>query len=170
MVEPKAQLRESSTQAANGALAFAEPMEIKLWLEWGGAKLLSMRISSPAPQSFRSFWPDYQNEQTAYGYTADRLRAGLPTAKEVDLMDEVLRLPGLITDVTVRRIVNSRALIAPISNRNLYSWAKIAHLLHSSPRRMVILHRQGLREIALRVPKGKADAIRQSIAPLVDRA
>jgi hypothetical protein len=147
--------------------ASIDPSEIKEWLEWGGAKLLSMKLPPAAPQGYRSFWPDYPTDAgTAYGYTPNRLRAGTPTGKEVDLMDEVLKLPSLIADIPIRRIVNARALVAPVSNRHLYSWTKIAFMLHSSPRRVVLLHRKGLREIALRVPLGKADAIRQSMASL----
>lgn len=149
------------------SLSGLSPTEVKEWLEWAGAKLLSLRLASPAPSGYRSFWPDYPTDAAkAYGYTPNRLRASLPNSKEITLMDEILLLPSLVTDITVRRIINVRSLVAPVSNRNLYSWAKIAHLIHSSPRRVVILHRQGLREIALRVPQGKADAIRKSIAAL----
>lgn len=149
---------------ASSAIAQADPLEIKTWLEWAGQRLLSLRERSPAPQSYRSFWPDYADEAAkAYGYNANRLRAALPTGKEITLMEEVLDLVVLIPDITTRRIVHSRALVAPVSGRYLLSWTKLAFALHSSPRRIVLLHRKGLREIALRVPVGKADAIRQSL-------
>ena len=146
------------------ATAQLDPLEVREWLEWAGQRLLSLRERSPAPQGYRSFWPNYADEAAkAYGYNANRLRAALPTGKEISLMEEVLDLVVLIPDITARRIVHSRALVAPVSGRYLLSWAKLAYALHSSPRRIVLLHRSGLREIALRVPAGKADAIRQSI-------
>ena len=164
MVAPVQREQGSKIPVPLPPIASTDSIEIKEWLEWAGAKLLSLRLASPAPQGYRSFWPDYADEANkAYGYTGNRLRAGLPNSKEIALMDEILLLPSLITDITVRRIVNARALVAPVANRHLYSWTKIAHLLHSSPRRMVVLHRSGLREIASRVPQDKADAIRQSI-------
>lgn len=145
----------------------ADTTEVKTWLEWGGSKLLAMRLAPAAPSGYRSFWPDYQADATmAYGYTAARLRPAIPNSKEVDLMDQILELPGFVSDITVRRIINTRALVAPVSNRHLYSWAKIAHLIHSSPRRVVVLHRTGLRQISLRLPERKADAIRQSMTGL----
>lgn len=149
-----------------GSLATTQldPLEVRKWLEWAGQRLLSLRERSPAPQGYRSFWPDYADEiDKAYGYNALRLRAALPTGKEISLMEEVLDLVVLIPDITARRIVHSRALVAPVSGRYLLSWAKLAHALHSSPRRMVLLHRAGLRTIAEKVPLDKADAIRKAL-------
>lgn len=146
----------------------ANPEEIKTWLEWAGQRLLSMDLPSAAPQGFRSFWPEYPTDvQMAYGYSGNRLKAAIPRSKEISLMDEILELPGLVPNVTIRRIINARALLTPISNRHLYSWTRIAFINHSTSRRIVILHRNGLAIIASQLLPDKASTIRQSIAPFL---
>lgn len=142
------------------------PEEVKEWLEWGGSKLLALQVSSPKPKGPHTSWPDYADEWTAKGWTQERLRPPTPQAKEIVLMDEILALPGLITDITVRRIVNSRALVTPVSQRYLFSWTKIAFILHTDRKRVVRLHFSGLCEIARRLPAGQAYTIRQTLTAL----
>ena len=140
----------------------ASPIEVKEWLEWAGAKLLAMHISSPKPKEFRSFWPDYADEaHSAYGYTGERLRPAQPRAVEIELMDKLLLFPGLIEDIQIRRIVNARALVSPVANRYLYSWHKLGFMLNTSPRRVVRLHAKGLITIADKLPPEKVDAVRR---------
>lgn len=140
------------------------PEDIRLWLEWAGGKLLSMSIPSPAPRGMHNAWPEYADDhRRAYGYTGERLRASLPRAKEIELMDEILALPSLVTDVTIRRVLNARALVTPISQRYLYSWTKIAFMLHTDRKRIVRLHFMGLCEIGRRLAPAKADAIRSTL-------
>ncbi len=99
------------------------PLEIQSWLEWAGGRMLSIQVHGAWPSAYRSFWPDYPDDQiTAYGYTPSRMRA-----------------PAL----------NGSAL----NNRHLYSWAKIAVLIHSERRAVKLLHKKGLETIAQSVPE-----------------
>jgi hypothetical protein len=137
--------------------------DIRLWLEWAGSKLLAMNIASPAPKDSGSYWPEYRQDNQAYGYTQNRLRAGLPNRHEIDLMDEILGLPSLVNDITIRRILNARALVTPVANRYVYSWSKIAIMIYSERRRVVRLHFIGLCEIANKVSPDKASTFKQSL-------
>jgi hypothetical protein len=141
--------------------------EIKEWLEWAGARLLSLQISSPLPKEPHVSWPEFaQDHREAYGYTGERLRAAIPNRFEIELMDEILLLPGLIQDITRRRIVNARALVTPISNRYLYSWTKLAFMLHTSKYQVVRHHVLGLKDIQRNVSQDKVDAFIQSFTNL----
>lgn len=140
--------------------------ELSLWLEWAGSKLLSLNLRSPLPQGPHSAWPSFATSaEEAYGYTGERLRPGRPTSHEIALMDEILLLPSLIDDISARRIVNARALVAPVSNRHLYSWTKLAFMLHTSRPIVQRHHRRGLDLIVRRVDKEKIHTIRQSSIP-----
>jgi hypothetical protein len=135
--------------------------EIRIWMEWAGAKLLAMHISSPLPREPHTAWPTFaQDARQAYGYTGERLRAAMPRSVEIALMDEILLFPGLIKDLTTRRIVHARALVTPISNRHLYSWTKLAFMLHTNRHRVARLHGLGLHEVCQCLPLEKADAVR----------
>ena len=138
-----------------------EPEELRTWLEWSGCKLLSMHIASPGPREPSAAWPEFaQDANLAYGYTGERLRPAIPSALEIELMDRIMMFPSLAKDINVRRILNARALVTPVANRYLYSWAKIAFMLHTNRPTVQRLHRNGLREIAQQIPKDKVDAIR----------
>lgn len=141
--------------------------ELREWLEWGGSRLLAMNIRGTRPASFRSFWPDYGDEATsAYGYTQERLRPALPSSHEIALMDQIATLPSLITDVLQRRIVSSRSLVTPVAGRYLFSWVKIATLLHMERRTVAALYVKGLRNLDGNLPKIKRDAIRKTFNAL----
>jgi hypothetical protein len=141
------------------------PEEIRAWLEWAGAKLLAMHISSPKPKGPHTAWPEFaQDSRQAYGYTNERLRAAIPRSHEIELMDEIQTLPALIDDITVRRIVNARSLVTPVANRYVYSWTKIAYMIHSDRRKVVRLHFSGLNEIAKKIPPEQTYAIKTSLS------
>lgn len=143
------------------------PEELQLWLEWAGAKFLSLNLSSPLPRGPRVSWPAFaQNHRTAYGYTQERLRAAHVTGHEVTLMDQLLLLPGLVTNITTRRIINARILVTPVSNRYVYSWVRLAHMLHSDRRKIARLYDNGLSEIIRRLEQDKVDLFRKTYSAL----
>lgn len=143
------------------------PEEVQTWLEWAGSKLLAMNLESPLPKGPRVSWPAFaQDHRTAYGYTQERLRAAHVSGFEITLMDEILPIVGLIRDVNTRRIVNARILVTPVSNRYVYTWSRIAFMLHSDRRRVARLYANGLAEVVRRLPRDKVDAIRKSFSAL----
>lgn len=126
-----------------------------------------MNLSSPLPKGPRVSWPAFaQDHRTAYGYTNERLRASHVTGYEITLMDEILPMVVLIKDINVRRIVNARILVTPLGNRYVYTWSRIAYMLHSDRRRVARLYNNGLNEIIRRLSAEKVDAIRQSFLKL----
>lgn len=148
-------------------MATVAPEEVREWLEWAGSKLLAMHISSPKPKGPHSSWPTFAQEaHLAYGYSGERLRPAQPRSTEIELMDKILEYPNLIRDITVRRIVNSRALVTPVSNRYLYSWSKLAFMLHRDRRTIIRLHYSGLCEITSCLPPEKIDTIRR-LLPII---
>jgi hypothetical protein len=139
----------------------AEPAEVRTWLEWAGSTLLSMRLPAAAPKAYKVAWPDFPDDAKAYGYTNETLRAAAPPPDAIPIMDLVLGLPVLISDITTRRIVHSRSLVAPVSGRYLYSYKRIAVLLHLDQRAVARKFLLGVSEISIRVPASKAYTIRQ---------
>jgi hypothetical protein len=138
--------------------------ELTLWLEWAGSTLLSIGITSPLPRSPHVLWPDYPPEvKLAYGYSDERLRPIKSSAPEIQFMDELLLLPNLIRNVTERRIVNARLLVTPLSSRYLYSWTRLAIMLHMDRRGVAKLHEKGLREIIHKLDEKKIHTFRQKV-------
>jgi hypothetical protein len=141
--------------------------ELNEWFVWAGSKLLAMTLSSPFPRSPQSGWPAYATDALeAYGYTNERLRPAIPSKREIDLMDEILGLAALVRDDKHRRIVQCRAIVTPVAQRHLWSFAKIATLLHTNKQNIATWHRKALAEIAWRLPAAKTYAIRQSFASI----
>lgn len=158
----------ASASALHAALPLA-PAELQLWLEWAGSKLLSLPTRSPLPQGPHVSWPLFaQDHHVAYGYTPERLRPARASDKEIDLMDEILIFPSLITDINTRRVVNARILVTPLGNRYLYSWARLAQLLHADRRTVSRLYAKGLEEISRKAPRAKVDAVRETFVRLTN--
>ena len=145
--------------------------EVKMWLEWAGATLLSMPISSPTPRGPRVAWPEFaQDARNAYGYTASTMRAPLPRSREIDLMDDILALISIVGDTKTRRILHLRALVTPVSNRYVYSWVKLAVMFNSDRRAVAYIHTKGLREIATVLGQEKASTFHKRFITVADRS
>jgi hypothetical protein len=143
------------------------PEEVRGWLEWAGQRLLALNLKSPYPSTPHVSWPEYaQDYRTAYGYTQERLRPASPSGPEITLMDEILTLPELIENQLWRRVVNARILVTPLSQKYLYSWTKIATLIHSDRKAVARFYNLGLREIVELLPPKKINAIRKSYSAL----
>lgn len=135
--------------------------ELQHWLEWAGSKLLALQITSPYPRPPSAAWPIYAlDPNVAYGYSSERLRPPSPTGRDIKFMDELLLWQNKINDVTTRRIVGTRLLVHPISNRYLFTWSKIAFMIHSDRRKVMRLHKSGLEELVAKVEKDKVYTIR----------
>lgn len=140
------------------------PEEVQDWLEWSGSKLIALQLSSALPKSYKNNWPSFAIDTTvATTFSKDRLKPPTPTSKEIALMDEFLLLPGLIKDITTRRIVNARSVVAPVSQKHLFSWNKLATLLHADRRKIMALHHKGLIEITKSLAPSKVDVFRQTL-------
>lgn len=138
------------------------PEEIQLWLEWAGEILLSLRVNGVYPQQFRSFWPDYPDDiLTAYGYTPERTTRVVPSAQDVSLSDKVLGLIPLVLNTRTRRIIHMRSLISPIRSSHIYSWSRIAQILHSNRAEVKTQYDRGLAIVSSKISLSDVSYIRE---------
>jgi hypothetical protein len=129
--------------------AYCSPDEVNTWLEWGGKTLLSIGSRRPGPGNPRIAWPDFPHDpMDAFGWERERLRIMPPASDAIPIMDDIMALPMLVENISIRRLVQARALIAPINGRHLYTWVKLGKLIHSNRKTVVRLHRVGLEQIA----------------------
>jgi hypothetical protein len=113
------------------------------------------------PKAPGSCWPDYALDPAeAYGYSPAALRASVPTPAEITMMDKILSLPEHCSNPLRKRIVNARALVHPVNERNLYSYVKIAKLLRINSRDCRRWHMQALDEIATAISPKEFNPIR----------
>lgn len=137
--------------------------ELETWLEWSAAQLAALHLRSPLPQGLRVAWPEYAHaKHEAYGYGCNRLRADIPLAAQITLMDEILALIPLCPDANLRRIIHLRIQVTPVALRRVNSWQKIAKTMHTDPRRAARLYVQGMEQILLRVSCEKISTVRHS--------
>lgn len=147
------------------------PDELQTWLEWAGLRLVAMPGQRTGPADLKIIWPEYSQDQFEIldFRRSVPLRASGPSKDEIPIMDEILLLPNLASDVIRRRILHVRLLIHPIRGHNLYSWTSVSKILHSSPKRVKRLHSLALLEVSRKVPTNQvcrlADAL-QGVIPL----
>ena len=156
-----------SPDTCQGVVLPLEPPELTSWLEWAGSKLLSLSVKSPFPAGYRSNMPHYVPDRWDYGKERERFKPARPTSEDIGLMDEILLLPGKITDHNQRFLVNARALVRPVARTYLYSWTKLAIKLHTDRRKVVRLHHQGLRQIIAKLPTEQVYTFRKTLSPLL---
>lgn len=147
------------------------PHDLKIWLEWAGGRLVAMPNRGPRPDgNSRVMWPEYAREawETDFRDKAP-LRAPPPGAEEIPMVDLILSLPNICADVPTRRILHIRALVNPLTGRNLYDWDYIAHLLGVKRRFTVkAMHRRGLNEVAVKAPADKVCRIATFLESRID--
>lgn len=139
------------------------PNELNTWLSWAGEKLLGMSLKNPAPGTAQSTWPKIMLQEELVepppGETTP-IKFPRPTGEEISLMDQILTLPSLATDIWQRQILHARCLTNPISHRPIYSWPKLAKKLHLSVEQAKYLHKKGLINVAKLAPYEKVCRIR----------
>lgn len=123
------------------------------WLEWAGARLLASPSNKVKPAGPKVIWPDYSQDlfQVLDFRLVNVLRAPAPGAGEIPIMEEILLLPNLCTEVKTRRVLHARCLVNPLSYRNIHSWSKIAMMIHSNRETARQLHEKGLVEVSRKV-------------------
>lgn len=126
--------------------------EVQSWLEWAGARLIAMPEPRIGPSNPHVLWPDYSQDQREISDFRGKLtlRAMAPTRDEVALVDRILGLPSVCELPNTRRIIQVRSLVHPINYRHLYSWARIARLMHTSTYSVKRMHAIGLDQIVKR--------------------
>lgn len=122
--------------------------------ERAGQTLLSLPITGSRPAGYRSNMPEIVRQfAEAYGTTEEELRPATPSARAISEMDEVFSWVSLIPAdrFVVRRVVQCRALVNPLTGRHLYSWAKLGKHLRCDFRAAQRWHAEGIATIVARL-------------------
>lgn len=143
--------------------------EIQFWLEWAGARLLSMPSRNLWPQAYRSFWPETEPDLYANlgqeSLSSLRIRPPIPTGIEIDLTDEILAIIALVPHEMTRRVLQLRSLVHPVNGRYKYGWMKIATRINSDRRTLKRLHNNGLVTLTRVIPEDKVCRFSSFINP-----
>jgi Domain of unknown function (DUF6362) len=126
-------------------------------LEMAGATLMAMRVKSVFPDKFRSSMPDVLHDaREAYGWTNADVRPAIPSVGDVTRMYIAHGWLALIPDDrhVIRRIVASRSLVYPISQRHVIPWRRIAEIVHADPTTVRIWHAKGIEIIVRSLKNG----------------
>lgn len=138
------------------------PSELKIWLEWAGARLIAMSGGKVGPKNYKVAWPDYgQDVFEVLNFRGGvSLRAMAPSSTEISIMEEILLLPNLCEKDYVRRVLHLRALVHPLNGRYLFPWPRISKRLEVTKLSTVkYWHRKGLVEVISKAPKDKVRLI-----------
>lgn len=75
-----------------------------------------------------------------------RLQAGPPEPQDIDAMDEALAWLRLIPQdrYVIRRIVGAKALVCPLTGKQLYSWRRLGDALGADHKAVQRWHAQGI--------------------------
>jgi hypothetical protein len=117
-------------------------------LEEAGQALLSLPHAGYSTRLRTSRHDIVQAAADAYGWSNvdARLRPAVPSSAEITRMDEALDwIPLIPRDrYVLRRIVGSRALVSPITERHLFTWRRLASLLGADHKAIQRWHAQGI--------------------------
>jgi hypothetical protein len=99
-----------------------------LRLEEAGATLLALPGSGWSTRLRSSSLEIVRTAVESYGWTSKSIRPPIPPAARITRMDEAMGWISLIPvdRYVLRRIVGARALVHPITERNLYPWRRLA--------------------------------------------
>lgn len=157
----------SATHSGRAARSYASETEMQhidaeyviYRLEEAGRFLLSLPNTGPSTQMRTSRHDVVQSAIEAYGWTKvdARLRPAMPNSRQITRMDEALDWIPLIPPdrYVLRRIVGARALISPITDRNLFSWRRLAVLLGADHKAIQRWHCQGI-DIIVKAIQGQS--------------
>jgi hypothetical protein len=117
-------------------------------LEEAGRTLLALPHSGFSTRLRTSRHDIVQAAAEAYGWSNvdARLRPAIPSGAQITRMDEALDwIPLIPVDrYVIRRIVGSRALISPITERHLFPWRRLGALLGADHKAIQRWHAQGI--------------------------
>lgn len=136
------------TRQPGGDLVRVDAEYVIYRLEEAGRTLLALPHSGYSTRLRTSRHDIVQSAADAYGWpTVDaRLRPAVPSSAHITRMDEALDwIPSIPPDrYVLRRIVGSRALVSPITERHLFTWRRLAILLGADHKAIQRWHAQGI--------------------------
>ena len=141
--------------AANGAKPVVAPSGVAVdadyviyRLEEAGQTLLALPASGWNTQLRTTRIDVVRSALEGYGWDrgGGALRPAVPGADRIDRMDEALAwIPLIPLDrYVLRRIVGSRSLVSPITERHLFTWRRLGSLLGADHKAIQRWHGQGI--------------------------
>ncbi len=126
-------------------------------LEEAGTTLLSIPDRGYTTKLRSSSLDIVRSALEAYGWAEKTIRPPVPSAAKIDRMDKALSwIPLIPADKYVlRRIVGARCLISPLTERNLYSWRRLAAALGADHKAIQRWHAQGIDLIVTALNQGE---------------
>ncbi len=125
-----------------------DPEYVIYRLEEAGRTLLALPHAGYSTRLKTSRHDIVQSAADSYGWTKmdARLRPAVPSAAHVTRMDEALDwIPMIPLDrYVLRRIIGSRALVSPITERHLFTWRRLGILLGADHKAIQRWHAQGI--------------------------
>lgn len=158
--------RGETRTTAPASVSGLTPLQLRDWLEWAGARLVAMPVGRIKPAGVTVVWPEYsQNTFEILDFRAGlSVRAAAPSASEIPIMEEILSLPNLCSEIHIRRVLHTRALVHPLNRRYIYKWTRVAELLHTNRDMVRRWHARGLREVTAKADPTKICRISQFFA------
>jgi hypothetical protein len=126
-------------------------------LEEGGSTLLALPQTGYSTRLRQSRLDFVTAALEQCAWTEKQVRPAIPSAERITRMDEALGWVALIPQerVVLRRIVGSRALVSPTTERHLFSWRRLASLLGADHKAIQRWHGQGIDLIVAALNRGR---------------
>jgi hypothetical protein len=149
----------------NVAIARARPAEagfdaelVIYRLEEGGSTLLALPQTGYSTRLRQSKLEFVSAALDNSGWMEKQVRPAIPSAEKITRMDEALAWITLIPQerVVLRRIVGSRSLVSPTTERHLFSWRRLGTLLGADHKAIQRWHAQGIELIVAGLNRGVA--------------
>ncbi len=115
-------------------------------LEEAGATLLALPGTGYSTKMRVTQIDVVANAAEAYGRHKGFVRPAIPSASRITRMDEALGWIMLIPQerYVIRRIVGSRSLVSPVTERHLYSWRRLGEAVGADHKAVQRWHAQGI--------------------------
>jgi hypothetical protein len=116
-------------------------------LEAASRTMLALRVANVRPATGAGFWPAIVYDAAeAYGWSDAPVKPAAPSSRDITRMDLVLGWVKLIPAdrYVLRRVVLSRAMVSPTTDRHMFTWAKLARVVGADTKSVQRWHGQGI--------------------------
>jgi hypothetical protein len=160
---PIGQVLGSGTRWSAGTTSSAcdgpalSPAEVIARLEEAGAALLAMPSRGYTTHMRQMRFDIVHTALEAYGWETQALRPSPPSAATITAMDEAFGWLRFIPDdsYVIRRILGARALVHPLTARNLFTWRRLAATLGADHKSVQRWHGNGVGMIVTSLRRGR---------------
>lgn len=135
---------------------------VKVRLEEAGAALLALPGTGYSPHLKTSSLEIVRTAAESYGWTNQRIRPPIPSAKRISEMDEAFAWISFIPveRYVLRRIVGARSLVHPITDKHLFPWRRLGAAIGADHKAVQRWHAEGIGMIVAALNSGGASHAR----------